>query len=85
MRGRKGLRWKGVAKKKLTFEDGMQQLEEIVRMLEQGQMPLEESLKAFEKAMELQKSLKAILDDGDRRIRVLTEDGERELAEEASE
>lgn len=74
-----------MAKKKLTFEDGMQQLEEIVRMLEQGQMPLEESLKAFEKAMELQKSLKAILDDGDRRIRVLTEDGERELAEEASE
>ncbi len=74
-----------MAKKKLTFEDGMQQLEEIVRMLEQGQMPLEESLKAFEKAMGLQKSLKAILDDGDRRIRVLTEDGERELAEEASE
>ena len=74
-----------MAKKKLTFEDGMQQLEETVRALEQGQMPLEESLKAFEKAMELQKSLKAILDDGDRRIRVLTEDGERELAEEASE
>ena len=51
----------------------MQQLEETVRALEQGQMPLEESLKAFEKAMALQKSLKEILDDGDRRIRVLTE------------
>ena len=74
-----------MAKKKLTFEDGMQQLEETVRELEQGQMPLEESLKAFEKAMALQKSLKEILDDGDRRIRVLTESGERELEGEAVE
>ena len=74
-----------MAKKKLTFEDGMQQLEETVRALEQGQMPLEESLKAFEKAMALQKSLKEILDDGDRRIRVLTESGERELEGEAIE
>lgn len=74
-----------MAKKKLTFEDGMQQLEETVRALEQGQMPLEESLKAFEKAMALQKSLKEILDDGDRRIRVLTEGDERELEGEAVE
>ena len=74
-----------MAKKKLTFEDGMQQLEETVRALEQGQMPLEESLKAFEKAMALQKSLKEILDDGDRRIRVLTESGECELEGEAVE
>ena len=74
-----------MAKKKLTFEDGMQQLEETVRALEQGQMPLEESLKAFEKAMALQKSLKEILDDGDRRIRVLTESSERELEGEAVE
>ncbi len=74
-----------MAKKKLTFEDGMQQLEETVRALEQGQMPLEESLKAFEKAMALQKSLKEILDDGDRRIRVLTEGSERELEGEAVE
>lgn len=72
-----------MARKKLTFEDGMQELEEIVRSLEQGQMPLEESFKAFERAMTLQKSLQDMLDDGDRRIRVLTESGERELKEEA--
>lgn len=72
-----------MAKKKLTFEDGMQELEEIVRNLEQGQMPLEESFKAFERAMSLQKALQELLDDGDRRIRVLTEAEEREFAEEA--
>lgn len=70
-----------MARKKLTFEDGMQELEEIVRSLEQGQMPLEESFKAFERAVDLKKKLEDMLDDGDRRIRVLTEAGEREMEE----
>lgn len=59
----------------------MQELEEIVRSLEQGQMPLEESFKAFERAVDLKKKLEDMLDDGDRRIRVLTEAGEREMEE----
>lgn len=71
-----------MARKKLTFEDGMQELEEIIHSLEQGKMPLEESFKAFERAVALQKSLKDMLDEGDRRIRVLMENGEREQAEE---
>lgn len=74
-----------MARKKLTFEEGMQELEEIVRSLELGQMPLEESFKAFERAKLLQKSLQDMLDEGDRRIRVLTEAGERELRGEAEE
>lgn len=68
-----------MARKKLTFEEGMQELEEIVRNLEEGKMSLEESFKAFERANALQKSLQEMLDEGDRRIRVLTEDGEREM------
>ena len=71
-----------MARKKLTFEEGMQELEEIVRSLEQGKMPLEESFKAFERATALHKSLQDMLDEGDRRIRVLTEAGERELDSE---
>lgn len=71
-----------MARKKLTFEEGMQELEEIVRSLEQGQMPLEESFKAFERATALQKSLQEMLDEGDRRIRVLTDNGEHELDSE---
>lgn len=71
-----------MAKKKLTFEDGMQELEEIVRSLEMGPMPLEESFKAFERATALKKSLEEMLSEGDRRIRVLTENGEREMEED---
>ena len=74
-----------MAKKKLTVEDGMQELEELVRSLEQGKMPLEESFKAFERATALQQALRQMLDEGDRRIRVLTQSGERELDEEACE
>lgn len=71
-----------MARKKLTFEDGMQELEKIVRDLEQGQMSLEDSFKSFERATELEKALREMLEDGDRRIRVLTEQGETTMEQE---
>lgn len=71
--------------KKISFEDGMQELEALVQALESGQMPLEESFKTYEKAMKLKAQLSALLDEGDKRIRVLTEDGERALAEGSAE
>lgn len=71
---------------KLTFEAGMQELETLVHGLEAGELSLEESFKAYERAVVLKKSLNALLDEGDRRIRVLTDAGETELnPEEAAE
>ena len=69
-------------KKKITFEAGMEELEGLVRSLESGQMPLEESFKAYERAIALRDSLNALLDEGDKRIRLLTESGESALPEE---
>ena len=69
-------------KKKITFEGGMQELEELVRELESGQLSLEESFKAYERAVALRDSLSALLEDSDRRIRVLTESGEHEMSVE---
>lgn len=66
-------------KKKITFEEGMQELEALVRDLETGEMPLEDSFKAYEKATALKNALSAMLDEGDKRIRVLTQTGETEL------
>ena len=71
-----------MAKKKLTFEEGMQELETLVRSLEMGEMPLEATFKAFERANELRKMLQGILDEGDQRIRVLMESGEKEMEAE---
>ena len=66
-------------KKKITFEEGMQELETLVRDLETGEMPLEDSFKAYEKATALKNALSTMLDEGDKRIRVLTQTGETEL------
>lgn len=66
-------------KKKITFEAGMEELEALVKQLESGDISLEDSFKAYEKAVALRDSLNALLDEGDKRIRVLTEAGEAEL------
>lgn len=70
-------------KKKIVFEEGMEELEALVQALESGQMPLEESFKTYDKAVKLKDQLSALLDEGDRRIRVLTEAGEREMEGQA--
>ena len=69
-------------KKTMSFEEGIQALEALVQALESGQMSLDDSFKTYEKAMKLRKELDALLDEGDRRIRVLTQSGEQELTQE---
>ena len=64
---------------KFTFESGMDELETLVRDLENGALPLEESFQAFERGMALKKRLEKLLEEGDKRIRVLTQNGEEPL------
>ena len=45
-----------------TFESQMARLEEIVRMLERGEAPLNESMKLFEEGTKLSASLGKLLD-----------------------
>ena len=67
---------------KITFEAGMQELESLVKGLEAGELSLEDSFAAYERAVGLKKRLAALLDEGDRRIRVLTDAGETALEAE---
>lgn len=55
-----------------TFEDNMHELEEIVRKLETGELPLEESLAAFERGTALSRLCKSELDKVEARIQVVT-------------
>lgn len=66
-------------RKKLNFEEGMRELEQLARALESGEMTLEASFAAYERANELKKALEKLLDEGDKKIRILTEGGEDEL------
>lgn len=40
-------------KKELSFEENLQKLEEIVKKLESGEVPLDQAIREFTKAMEL--------------------------------
>ena len=68
--------------KKLSFEAGMQELEELARALEGGEMSLEASFAAFERACGLRRELQELLDEGDEKIRVLTAAGEHGISAE---
>ena len=60
-------------KEKQTFEDSLSALEKIVRGLEDGDLPLEESLKLFEDGVRLARECRERLDQAERRIEVLLE------------
>ena len=63
-----------------SFEDALAELEALVRRLEQGELPLEESLAAFERGMALVRLLGARLDDIAQRVDVLLRMADGSLA-----
>lgn len=58
------------------FEEGMKSLEGIVARLEQGNLPLEKSLDAFEKGIHLLRVLHDKLEEVERRVEVLVRDAD---------
>ena len=70
-----------------TFEESMSRLEQIVRAMEQGNVPLEESLKMFQEGTELVRSCGKLLDDAQLQIqKVMTAaDGSPVMEEFADE
>lgn len=59
-----------------TFESQLAALEKVVRQLEEGDLPLEESLKMFEEGVRLSRECQERLNLAERRIEVLMRDGE---------
>ena len=57
-----------MAKKTLSFEESMQRLEEIVRLLERGDVPLEESLALFEEGSGLIARCSKLLDNAEQKV-----------------
>ncbi|MHC4923706.1 MAG: exodeoxyribonuclease VII small subunit [Planctomycetota bacterium] len=65
-----------MAKKKAaperSFEEALEEAEAIVRELETGALPLEESIARYEKAVSALKTCHGILDSAEKRIELLT-------------
>ena len=60
-----------------TFEENMFRLEQIVRAMERGDVPLEESLKLFREGTDLVEACGKLLDEAELEVRKITpaEDG----------
>jgi exodeoxyribonuclease VII small subunit len=58
------------------FEEAMERLEEIVRDLEEGDLPLEESLKVFEEGMNLIKLCSEKLEEVERKVTKLVKESD---------
>jgi exodeoxyribonuclease VII small subunit len=59
-----------------TFEASLSELETVVRQLENGDLPLEESLKLFEDGVRLSRECRERLTSAERRIEVLMKDSD---------
>ncbi|TGK35008.1 exodeoxyribonuclease VII small subunit [Leptospira gomenensis] len=62
------------SKTKISFEEALMELEQIAEKLERQDFSLEESLKAYERGMELKKICQGILDSAEGKIEALTKD-----------
>jgi exodeoxyribonuclease VII small subunit len=58
--------------KETTFEEALDKLQNIVKKLEAGDMPLEESLKAFEEGVGLSRFCQEKLSEAEKKIEILT-------------
>jgi len=58
------------------FEAAIAELDSIVKKLEEGDLPLETSLKLYERGVQLSRFCHARLEEAERRIEILTERGD---------
>jgi exodeoxyribonuclease VII small subunit len=69
----------------LSFEQAIDQLNGIVSRIEQGQVPLQESLEQYEKGMKLIANCRAILQDAEKRIEQISVKTESAVGSKQSE
>lgn len=68
---RRGL---AMAKKAPHFEESLAELEQLVERMEQGNLPLEEALKLFERGIQLTRTCQKSLQAAEQKVRILLEE-----------
>ena len=64
-----------------SFESALKRLSEVVRHLEEGDLPLEDSLSLFEEGAGLVKVCNELLDSAEQRVKILKNDFDSEPVE----
>ena len=67
--------------KSTRFEDALGELEELVRQLESGEQPLEESLARFERGVALSRFCQQSLAEAEQKVQMLVDSGTGEAEE----
>lgn len=68
-----------MTEEKKSFEDRLQEVQGIIGRIEEGKLPLEDSVKQFEEGMKILSALDGELKDMSRRLTVLQDGKEQEL------
>ena len=61
---------------KRSFEENMEELENIVKELEEGNLNLEKSVEKFEEGMKISKTCNEMLEDAEKKISILLEEND---------
>jgi exodeoxyribonuclease VII small subunit len=72
----------GTSPSELSFEKALEELEALVARMEDGKLPLEESLAAYQRGAELVKLCESKLTDAQARIAILDGDTLRDFTPE---
>ena len=68
-----------MTEEKKTFEDRLQEVQEIISRIEEGKLPLEDSVRQFEEGMKTLSALDEELQDMNRRLTVLQDGKEQTM------
>jgi len=67
-------------RKSLDFENAIKELEQIVEQMEQGDISLEDSLKQFERGIELTRTCQEALQEAEQKVQILlNKNGEEQV------
>lgn len=64
---------------KMSYEQALARLEQIIRAMENDKIPLEESLALYEEGVRIVRRLSAELDDAERKIKILQQNAQGEI------
>ncbi len=62
----------------VDFEQSLDNIAQLVHTMEQGKLPLEEALQAFEKGVKLVRSCQEALNHAEQSVKILTENNKLE-------
>jgi len=70
---------------KIDFESALKELENLVSKMESGELSLDDSLKAFERGIELTRTCQSTLEAAELKIQMLTKDNKLEAIDALSD